>query len=102
MTHCNCLEHIDNTADACFPKEKHHHCHDDHFFFKILDSYDKKELFLSFFIHTQEVSFCQNYKALYETTLSHIIFKEFDESPPFFIGQGRTFAELYLQRVLYA
>jgi len=102
--HCNCVEHPNDEPIACVSENKntHHHCHDDHFFFKILDNYDKKETIFICFLHTQEVSFGQDYRALYETTLSHTIYKEFDESPPFYIKQGRTFVELYQQQVLYA
>ena len=102
---CNCSEHHDNDIYTCVSKDKHHHCHDDRFFFKILDSYDKKETFSSFSHYIQQVCFCHNSckdRILYDSTFSHIVYGEFDEAPPFFIRQGRTFAEFNHQRVLYA
>ena len=104
MVSCGCSGQASDHV-ACISKDKHHHCHDDRFFFKILDSYDKKEGFLSVFHYIQQICFCHDCcknRILHDSIFLHIACKEFDESPPFFIKQGRTFAEFHHQRVLYA
>ena len=104
-SHCGCSEHHDSELDAHFLKDKHHHCQDIRFFFKILDSYDKKDTSFSFSPYIQQVCFCHHCcknKILYDSTLLHIVYKEFDDVPPFFTKQGRTFIELHQQQVLYA
>ena len=101
QVHCDCVNHHDEKSHTC-TLDQHHHCHDDHFFFKIIDNYDKKERFFAISLHLQQLFIGQYHKILYDTTLSHIVYKEFDDGSPFLIKQGRTFAELHQQRVLYA
>ena len=96
-----CRYHHDGAVHDCDLEREHRRCHDDHFFFKILDSYDKKEMFFSFCPDIQQTFLYQDYRIFYDTTFFQLVFKEFDKRTPL-IKQGRAFEELQHQRVLYA
>lgn len=101
ITTCLCQDH-DHDSHPHHVKDKHHHCHDTQYFFKILDNYEREEHTVSIDAETLPVQLVLYDTHDYLVTLYQVFFKTTEIQPPHPVIQGRLFADYTQQRLHYA